>query len=232
MTDASAPKITGNHEIICETAGNSKIILRGLKGGHAYHIGIYDGLGTLYINRVFFTLPKFRRKSYAIEPIYTRLGTDNRWLQPRIDCHIDGEFFFFFWCRVSRVFLHNRNGKVEQKIFRECSTGAGEQYHSELKSDFYFERLASSRFVTNALLFLLAMLAFNVLRFFGQSAFKMKDTLSRKLKVQRRRLRSVIKDLIYIACKRAQQHLESIFLNYGDIVYGSMFFDNYMARFC
>ena len=45
--------------------------------------------------------------------------------------------------------------------------GTSEQYHSELKSDLDFERLASSKFATNSLLLLLAMLAFNALRILG-----------------------------------------------------------------
>ena len=94
------------------------------------------------------------------------------------------------------------------------SHGTSEQYHSELKSDLDFERLASGKFATNSLLLLLVMLAFNALRILGQSALKMKDALPRRFKVQRRRLRSVIQDLIYIACKRTQ-HSGSIFLKLG-----------------
>lgn len=94
------------------------------------------------------------------------------------------------------------------------SHGTSEQYHSELKSDLDFERLPSSKFATNALLLFLAMLAFNALRLLGQSALKMKEALPRKFKVQRRRLRSVIQDLIYIACKRTR-HSGSIFFKFG-----------------
>jgi len=94
------------------------------------------------------------------------------------------------------------------------SHGTSEQYHSELKSDLDFERLASGKFATNSLLLLLVMLAFNALRLLGQSALKMKEALPRKFKVQRRRLRSVIQDLIYIACKRTR-HSGSIFLKFG-----------------
>jgi len=61
-------------------------------------------------------------------------------------------------------------------------------------------------------------------RFFGEYgpssldnielAPKMKEALPRKFKVQRRRLRSVMQDLIYIACKRTR-HSGSIFLKFG-----------------
>jgi hypothetical protein len=89
-----------------------------------------------------------------------------------------------------------------------------EQYHGEIKSDLDFERMPSGRFATNALLLQLAMLTFNVLCILGQSALKMKEVLPRKLKTQRRRLRSVQQDLIYIACKRTR-HSGSIFLKFG-----------------
>ncbi|MCF6175921.1 MAG: hypothetical protein L3J71_09145 [Victivallaceae bacterium] len=63
---------------------------------------------------------------------------------------------------------------AETVIVLYHSHGTSEQYHSELKSDLDFERLASGKFDTNALLFLLAMLAFNALRILGQSALRMK----------------------------------------------------------
>lgn len=94
------------------------------------------------------------------------------------------------------------------------SHGTSEQYHSELKSDLGIERLPSSKFATNSLLLLMAMMTFNVLRILGQTALKMKDILPRKFKVQRRRLRSVMQNLVYIACKRTN-HAKSIFLKFG-----------------
>ena len=92
--------------------------------------------------------------------------------------------------------------------------GTSEQFHSELKSDLGVERLASGKFSTNALLLQLAMLSFNCLRIIGQSALKMSKLLPRKFKVVRRRLKSVMQDLIYIACKRVW-HAGSIILKLG-----------------
>jgi hypothetical protein len=76
-----------------------------------------------------------------------------------------------------------------------------EQFHSELKSDMGIERLPSGKFATNALILNLAALSYNCLRILGQRALRMKELLPRKLKVARRRLRSVMQDLIHIACK-------------------------------
>lgn len=95
-------KVAGLPDISCEEKGAGRIALRGLKGGHAYHIGMYAGLGSFDIGRLFFTLPPttFRKKSYVIGPIDTQFADDNRWLPPRVDCHVNGEFFFSFWFRV------------------------------------------------------------------------------------------------------------------------------------
>ncbi|MBN2642958.1 MAG: hypothetical protein JXR78_15005 [Victivallales bacterium] len=68
-----------------------------------------------------------------------------------------------------------------------------------MKTDLDSERLPFGKFATNSRLFLLAMLAFSILRILGQATLQMKNELSRKFNVQRRRLRSVIQDLIYIA---------------------------------
>jgi len=109
--------------------------------------------------------------------------------------------------------------------------GTSEQYHSELKSDLDFERLPSGKFATNSLLLFLAMLAFNALRILGQSALKMKGILPRQFKVQRRRLRSVIQDLIYIACKRTR-HSGSIFLKFGRYCPWFKVFRRLHIKFC
>ena len=112
------------------------------------------------------------------------------------------------------TFWTNLPDEAEKVIMLYHNHGTSEQYHSEVKTDLGFERLASGKFATNALLLLLAMLSFNALRILGQTALKMKNILPRKFNVQRRRLRSVMQDLIYIACKRVR-HAGSIILKFG-----------------
>ena len=75
--------------------------------------------------------------------------------------------------------------------------GECEQYHSELKTDMDVERLPSGKFDTNALVFELAMIAYNLLRMIGQESLKHKQPDKRP--VRRRRLRTVIANLILIA---------------------------------
>lgn len=79
--------------------------------------------------------------------------------------------------------------------------GTSEQFHSELKSDMGVERLPSGKFATNATVLQTAMVAFNVLRKIGQNLLSYADDLPIKLTMKRRRLRKVIQDIIYMACK-------------------------------
>jgi hypothetical protein len=86
--------------------------------------------------------------------------------------------------------------------------GTSEQFHSELKTDMDVERLPSRDFKVNELVLQLAMIAFNTLRFIGQTALKQTNLLPIKTSTKRKRLRKVISDLIYIACtvNRSRQY--------------------------
>jgi hypothetical protein len=85
--------------------------------------------------------------------------------------------------------------------------GTSEQFHSELKSDMDLERLPSGKFATNALMLSLGLVAYNLLRLCGQTALAENDRLPPEAKmplskpVLRRRLRSVIQDLMYFAAR-------------------------------
>lgn len=89
-----------------------------------------------------------------------------------------------------------------------------EQFHSELKTDMGLERLPSSKFTTNALILNLATLAYNCLRYIGQEALNCKESLPIKVKVSRRRLRSVLQDLIYVGCKLTR-HANTFIVRFG-----------------
>lgn len=90
--------------------------------------------------------------------------------------------------------------------------GTSEQFHSELKSDMDLERLPSGKFSTNSLILLLGMFAYNALRLIGQHSLLLPGPY-RKV-AQRRRLRSVLQDLIYVAC-RVVSHARGWFLSFG-----------------
>lgn len=82
--------------------------------------------------------------------------------------------------------------------------GTSEQFHSELKSDMNVERLPSGKFKTNQTYLHCAMLAFNLLRIIGQLLIENKHLAPVKIKGMRRRLRTVIRDLIFLACKHVR----------------------------
>jgi hypothetical protein len=86
--------------------------------------------------------------------------------------------------------------------------GESEQFHSEYKTDLDMERLPSGKFATNALVMLLGMVAFNIIRICGQESLnaivhleQAGDPLpiNRRSAVFRRRIRSVLLDIMYLA---------------------------------
>ena len=72
-----------------------------------------------------------------------------------------------------------------------------EQYHSEIKTDMDVERLPSGKFSTNCLVLELTILAYNLLRMIGQESLKHYPPA--KKNIRRRRLRTVIQNLILCA---------------------------------
>ena len=78
--------------------------------------------------------------------------------------------------------------------------GTTEQFHSELKTELDLERLPSGKFIANELVLHLGVLSYNMLRFIGQQALLVNDTPLRK-KAERRRVRTVIQNLITLASK-------------------------------
>ena len=77
--------------------------------------------------------------------------------------------------------------------------GECEQFHSEFKSDMDIERLPSGKFDTNCLVLELAMIAYNILRIMGQVSLNSGFSPTTKHEVKRRRIRTVISNLIQIA---------------------------------
>ena len=75
--------------------------------------------------------------------------------------------------------------------------GESEQYHSEIKTDMDVERLPSGKFETNELVLELTVIAYNLLRMMGQESLRHKP--DQKRKVKRRRIRTVIDNLIRCA---------------------------------
>jgi len=97
--------------------------------------------------------------------------------------------------------------------------GTCEQFHSEIKSDMDMERLPSEHFSTNSDMMTLALMAYNLLRICGQESLRedngnMENRAPHRKKAQRRRLRTVMQDLIYMA-SRISFHARRLYLSFG-----------------
>lgn len=91
--------------------------------------------------------------------------------------------------------------------------GECEQYHSEIKSDMDLERLPSGKFETNALILELGMIAYNILRMIGQGTIGGRAP-RQKREVKRRRLRTVIGNMIMMA-GHITQHARQLVIGLG-----------------
>ncbi len=112
----------------------------------------------------------------------------------------------------------------EQVIELYHAHGTSEQYHSEFKGDIPLERLPSGYFQTNTRVMFLGLLAFNILRIIGQESLNYAGSpINTKERIHRRRLRSVMQDLVYLAA-RLISHGRQWVLGFGKI---SPFYDTF-----
>lgn len=105
-------------------------------------------------------------------------------------------------------------GETDQEVIdlyhahREC-----EQFHSEIKTDMDLERLPSGKFDTNALILELGIIAYNILRMIGQGTIGGR-TPRQKRDVKRRRIRTVISNLIMMA-SHVTAHARQLIMRLG-----------------
>lgn len=104
--------------------------------------------------------------------------------------------------------------------------GECEQFHSEIKTDMDLERLPSGKFNTNELILELAIMAYNILRMIGQGTIGGRVP-RQKRDVKRRRLHTVISNLIMMAC-HITSHARQLFMGLGK----SNVWRNIFADFC
>ena len=83
-------------------------------------------------------------------------------------------------------------------LYRDHATS--EQFHSEFKTDLDLERLPSGKFETNTLVMALGTFVYNVLRWIGLAGLLGEHSPVRH-PAKRRRLRTVMQELIYLAGK-------------------------------
>jgi hypothetical protein len=107
----------------------------------------------------------------------------------------DGENLLLPEVRIN-TFWTNLPLESEEIIELYHQHGTSEQYHSELKSDMDVERLPSGNFPTNSLILQLAQIAYNLLRRISVDIVEFEN-----VNVSRRRIRTVLLNVIYAACK-------------------------------
>ena len=105
-------------------------------------------------------------------------------------------------------------GDPDEEIIRLYHAhGECEQFHSEVKTDMDLERLPSGKFATNALILELGMIAYNILRMIGQGTIGERAP-RQKRNVKRRRLRTVISNLIMMA-GHVTMHARQLIIDLG-----------------
>ena len=132
-------------------------------------------------------------------------------IERTIDKH--GQFLFPADVEVN-TFWTNLGCSDDEVIDLYHAHGESEQYHSEIKTDMDVERLPSGKFDTNELVLELTVLAYNILRIIGQSSLKSSRSPKTKRPVKRRRIRTVISNLLLIA-GHVTEHARQVVLALG-----------------
>lgn len=146
-----------------------------------------------------------------------------------------GQFLLFPDVSVDTYWV-NLDLTADEVIDLYHDHGTSEQFHSELKTDLDLERLPSKYFESNALILLLGMLGYNLLRLCGQESLREDNgniTLkpSHRKNATRRRIRSVILDLIYVA-GRIIHSSRKWFISLGKLNSCACLFRSVYDRFC
>ena len=110
------------------------------------------------------------------------------------------------------MFWTNLGDSDDEIISLYHAHGECEQFHSEIKTDMGVERLPSGKFDTNELILELTLIAYNILRMLGQETVNQGKAPAKRT-VSRRRIRTVIQNLVHFAgqvTKHARQLILSI----------------------
>ena len=126
----------------------------------------------------------------------------------------DGQMFLIPTVEVNTWWtsLGPRTATPDEVIAIYHQHGTSEQFHSELKSDMDLECLPSGKFATNSLILTLSVPVFNMLRLCGQEGIG--NGYTTRKNVKRRRIRTVIQDLMYMAA-RVVTHAHQMFLSFS-----------------
>ncbi len=124
----------------------------------------------------------------------------------------NGQFLLFPDIEVN-TFWTNLDWEDQAVINSYHAHGECEQFHSELKTDMDLERLPSGKFDTNELIIELAILSYNILRMIGREALGHRNPRLKRA-VKRRRIKTVIANIINMAC-HVTKHAGQVILGLG-----------------
>ena len=151
--------------------------------------GIYAYYGDIYVER---------------EGIAKPLRIVYQVIERRVDKH--GNALLIWPCEVNTFWTSLRLAAATVvKLYHKHATC--EQFHSELKTDLYLERLPSGKFDTNALVILCGLVAYNIMRLMGQASLRVDEDMPPqqlapiRKNTYRKRIRTVMQDLMFIASR-------------------------------
>ena len=113
-------------------------------------------------------------------------------------------------------------------LYRDHATS--EQFHSEFKTDLDLERLPSGKFASNTLILTLGMLTYNILKWIGLTGLMGKDSPVRH-KAKRRRVRTVMQELIYLAA-HVYERGRRLVMRFGKTASGFFAFQRVYQQLC
>lgn len=131
-----------------------------------------------------------------------------------IERSIDKKGQYLFPYDIEANTWWTNTGMTDAEVIRHYHAhGECEQFHSEIKTDMDVERLPSGKFATNELVLELTILAYNILRMIGQETIG-RRTPRKKRDVRRRRIRTVISNLVMMA-SHVTTHARQLVMNLG-----------------
>jgi len=168
------------------------IALEGVEGGTAKKTSPREGK-EVYVGSFYRYMPEIDFNARIVyEVIWRSCKADGQiLLDPEIEVAT-------YWVSLFEQGGDSVTNEEVIQLYREHATS--EQFHSEIKTDMDLERFPSGKFKTNAAILLTGMIAYNVLRIMGQESLKKYDA-PLKRPVERRRIRTVIQNLITIAVR-------------------------------
>lgn len=126
----------------------------------------------------------------------------------------DGQVLLLPEYESKRYVTSLREATEEEIIELYHLHATSEQFHSEIKTDMDIERLPSRKFSTNEIVLGLGGMVYNILRLIGQINCKLET--SKKRAIERKRIKTVIKDMIMLASKLVKHARKKIIKIYKE----------------